>query len=62
MAALILLIFGLVWLRRLQPRGYGVVAVDALGYAGSSKPTDSASYAVRLMAGDLCEILDVEGS
>jgi soluble epoxide hydrolase / lipid-phosphate phosphatase len=44
----------------LQPRGYGVVAVDDLGYARSSKPTDSAFYALNLMAKDLCEILDAE--
>jgi soluble epoxide hydrolase/lipid-phosphate phosphatase len=44
----------------LQPGGYGAVAVDNLGYAGSSKPTDSASYAVNLMTNDLCEILDAE--
>lgn len=44
----------------LQPGGYGVVAIDDLGYAESSKPTESASYALNLMAKDLCEILDVE--
>ena len=44
----------------LQPAGYGIVAVDDLGYAGSSKPTDSASYALNLMTNDLCEILDAE--
>jgi soluble epoxide hydrolase / lipid-phosphate phosphatase len=47
-------------MKYLQPAGYGVVAVDDLGYAGSSKPADSASYALNLMARDLCEILDAE--
>jgi soluble epoxide hydrolase/lipid-phosphate phosphatase len=44
----------------LQPGGYGIVAIDDLGYGGSSKPTDNASYAVNLMTNDLCEILDAE--
>jgi hypothetical protein len=44
----------------LQPGGYGVVAVDDLGYGGSSKPTDSAAYALNLMVKDLCEVLDTE--
>ena len=45
----------------LQPSGYGIIAVDCLGYAGTSKPTDAASYALDLMANDLAEILDAEG-
>ena len=44
----------------LVPNGYGVVALDCLGYGGSSKPTDTASYAWGPMTGDAIEILDAE--
>ena len=44
----------------LQPGGYGVIAVDDLGYARSSKQTDAMAYALNVMADDLCEILDAE--
>jgi soluble epoxide hydrolase/lipid-phosphate phosphatase len=47
-------------MKYIQPAGYGVVAVDDFGYAGPSKPTNSASYARHPMARDLCEILDAE--
>ena len=47
--------------QHLQPAGYGVIAPDGLGYADSSKPTDSAAYALDAMTDDLCEILDAEG-
>ena len=44
----------------LVPAGYGVVAPDLLGYAGTSKPTDPAAYKWGLMVTDIKEILDVE--
>lgn len=44
----------------LVPNGYGVVALDCLGYAGTSKPTDNEAYAWNLMAADAVEILDAE--
>lgn len=44
----------------LIPAGYGVIAVDCLGYAGTSKPLDPAMYAFEHMTKDLTEILDAE--
>lgn len=44
----------------LIPAGYGVIAVDCLGYAGTSKPLDPAAYAFEHMTKDLSEILDNE--
>lgn len=44
----------------LIPQGYGVVAVDCLGYGGTSKPTDVESYAWQFMTADAVEILDAE--
>ncbi|KAM5343668.1 hypothetical protein ACJ41O_012205 [Fusarium nematophilum] len=44
----------------LVPSGYGIVAVDCLGYGGSSKPTDLSSYAWQHMTADAVEILDAE--
>ncbi|EXJ69086.1 uncharacterized protein A1O5_08021 [Cladophialophora psammophila CBS 110553] len=45
----------------LLPNGYGVIAVDCLGYNGTSKPTDKESYNMQLMCQDLKEIIDKEG-
>ncbi|KAH0831653.1 hypothetical protein AYO21_01852 [Fonsecaea monophora] len=45
----------------LLPNGYGVIAVDCLGYNGTSKPTDVESYNMQLMTQDLKEIVDKEG-
>ncbi|KAM0562368.1 hypothetical protein ACHAPJ_002058 [Fusarium lateritium] len=44
----------------LLPQGYGVVAVDCLGYGGTSKPTDLEAYAWQHMAKDAAEILDAQ--
>lgn len=44
----------------LVPHGYGVVALDCLGYGGTSKPTDPSSYAWQHMTADAVEILDAE--
>lgn len=44
----------------LIPNGYGVLAIDCLGYAGTSKPLDPAKYAFEFMTKDLAEILDHE--
>lgn len=46
--------------QHLVPAGYGVIAPDLLGYAGTSKPTDPAAFKYRLMVRDLIEILDAE--
>lgn len=45
----------------LKPAGYGVIAPDQLGYAGTSKPVDPAAYTMRGITGDLVEIIDAEG-
>lgn len=45
----------------LLPNGYGVIAVDCLGFNGTSKPTDKESYSWQKIADDFKEILDKEG-
>jgi soluble epoxide hydrolase / lipid-phosphate phosphatase len=45
----------------LLPNGYGAIAIDCLGYSGTSKPTDKESYSLELQAHDLKEIVDKEG-
>jgi soluble epoxide hydrolase / lipid-phosphate phosphatase len=40
---------------------YGCIAIDCLGYAGTSKPADPEAYNGEEMAGDVVEILDAEG-
>ncbi|OCT50997.1 putative epoxide hydrolase [Cladophialophora carrionii] len=45
----------------LLPNGYGIIAIDCLGYNGTSKPTDTESYNFQLMAQDIKEIVDKEG-
>ncbi|KAI7767329.1 hypothetical protein LZL87_014350 [Fusarium oxysporum] len=44
----------------LVPNGYGIVALDCLGYGGSSKPTDPSCYAWQHMTADAVQILDAE--
>ncbi|KAH7324863.1 Alpha/Beta hydrolase protein [Stachybotrys elegans] len=44
----------------LVPNGYGVVAVDNLGFGETSRPTNLDAYAWNLMSQDLVEILDKE--
>jgi soluble epoxide hydrolase / lipid-phosphate phosphatase len=44
----------------LIPEGYGVVAIDCLGYAGTSKPTDYNVYNFKDMTKDVVDILDAE--
>ncbi|WYZ35509.1 hypothetical protein EsH8_X_000156 [Colletotrichum jinshuiense] len=44
----------------LVPNGFGVIAIDCLGYGGTSKPTDKADYGIQRMATDVVEILDAE--
>ena len=45
----------------LLPEGYGIVALDCLGYAGTSKPTDPQVYNFKDMTKDVVDILDKEG-
>ncbi|KAH7187378.1 Alpha/Beta hydrolase protein [Fusarium oxysporum] len=44
----------------LVPHGYGIVALDCLGYGGTSKPTNLNAYAWNHMTADAIEILDAE--
>lgn len=44
----------------LIPNGYGIVAIDCLGYGGTDKPTDYNLYDFQKMTGDVMEILDKE--
>jgi pimeloyl-ACP methyl ester carboxylesterase len=44
----------------LLPNGYGVIAIDCLGYSGSSKPLDKEAYNLQLVSQDIKEILDKE--
>jgi soluble epoxide hydrolase/lipid-phosphate phosphatase len=44
-----------------QPRGYGLVVPDMLGYGGTDKPHDKKDYLYSLTSKDLTEILDAEG-
>lgn len=44
----------------LVPAGLGVLAIDALGYGGSSKPENYEVYRSKLMAHDIKEILESE--
>ncbi|KAG8159121.1 hypothetical protein KVR01_010782 [Diaporthe batatas] len=44
----------------LKPAGYGIIAPDLLGYAGTSKPTDPAAYKFGGMTADVVEIIDAE--
>ncbi|KAH8109568.1 alpha/beta-hydrolase [Phellopilus nigrolimitatus] len=45
-----------------QKEGYGIIAPDLLGYAGTDKPTDPAEYRMKLMTADIVEILDAENA
>ncbi|KAI9147438.1 Bifunctional epoxide hydrolase 2 [Paramyrothecium foliicola] len=44
----------------LLPNGYGVVAIDCLGYGGTSKPTELDAYAWQHLMADVAEIVDAE--
>ena len=44
----------------LLPNGYGIVAIDCLGYGGTDKPTDYTAYDLQKMSADVIEILDKE--
>ncbi|KAL5331288.1 hypothetical protein ACEPPN_000818 [Leptodophora sp. 'Broadleaf-Isolate-01'] len=44
----------------LLPSGYGIIAVDGLGFGDTSKPTSHAEYAFDLLAADAVAILDAE--
>ncbi|KAI0060511.1 alpha/beta-hydrolase [Artomyces pyxidatus] len=43
-----------------QARGYGLIVLDMLGYAGTDKPTDPSAYVGSGLAKDVVDILDAE--
>lgn len=43
-----------------QERGFGIIAPDMIGYGGTDKPTDPASYVSSLVTRDLVDIMDAE--
>lgn len=45
----------------LIPNGYGVIAIDCLGYSGTSKPLETEAYNFQLLSQDIKEIVDKEG-
>ncbi|RYP25030.1 hypothetical protein DL765_000258 [Monosporascus sp. GIB2] len=45
----------------LPAAGYGVIALDLLGYGDTDKPKDVASYRLKAMSSHISEILDREG-
>lgn len=45
----------------LLPHGYGVIAIDCLGYGGTSKPPEREAYNYQLLAQDMKDIIDHEG-
>ena len=42
-------------------KGYGVIALDLLGYGGTDKPTDVNAYVGSAMSRDVADVLDKEG-
>ncbi|GJJ06556.1 hypothetical protein Clacol_000748 [Clathrus columnatus] len=51
------------WVHQIEhfvPKGFSIIAVDTLGYGGTSKPTEVIAYRVTDMAKDITEILDFE--
>ena len=52
------------WARQVayfEPKGFGIIVPDCLGYGGSSKPADYKEYRHKLLSQDFVEILDAEG-
>ena len=43
-----------------EPKGYGLLVPDCLGYGGTSKPTNYEAYRWKLIAQDLVDVLDAE--
>jgi len=51
------------WKRQIdffQPQGYGIIAPDLLGYAGTDKPKDADAYRMKHMVADVIDILNAE--
>ncbi|KAH7888898.1 Alpha/Beta hydrolase protein [Phlebopus sp. FC_14] len=53
------------WYRQIEffePKGYGLVVPDMLGYGGTAKPVEPAAFLHTAIAQDIVDILDAEGS
>jgi pimeloyl-ACP methyl ester carboxylesterase len=51
------------WVRQVehfQPKGYGILAPDMLGFGRTSRPLDVNAFRLNLMAKDIIEILNEE--
>ena len=51
------------WARQVayfEPKGFGIIVPDCLGYGGTSKPVNQEEFRWKLLADDLIDILDVE--
>ena len=51
------------WVRQVkhfQPKGYGIIAPDMLGFGGTSRPLDVKAFRLKLRVKDLIDILDKE--
>lgn len=43
-----------------EPKGYGLIVPDTLGYGGTSKPQEPEAFRWKLQAQDLIDVLDAE--
>ena len=43
-----------------EPKGYGLIVPDTLGYGGTSKPREVDAFRWKLQAQDLVDVLDAE--
>ena len=44
-----------------REQGYGIFVPDLLGFGGTDKPTDTEPYLLKLIVGDLMEVIESEG-
>lgn len=47
-------------IQQLQETGYGIIAPDLLGYGDTDKPDNVESYRMKVMAGHMIELLNLE--
>jgi pimeloyl-ACP methyl ester carboxylesterase len=51
------------WVRQVkhfQPKGYGIIVPDMLGFGGTSRPLDVQAFRLKLRVKDIIDILDKE--
>lgn len=49
-------------IQHFHSKGFGIIVPDLLGYGGTDKPTDAASYKMELMAQDIVDLVDNENA